>query len=448
MGYIFANGVHPDQAFHELVKLIFCKIFDEEESEGALSFVVHVRERKSESGQRRLVEKRLDPLFEKVKRKYPFIFDSGDRINLAPRVTAYIVSELQGYSLAETDTDVKGSAYEKLVGANLRSDHGEYFTPRNVCRMAVEMVMALYKPTELTQLTVIDCCCGTGGFLVVWLNMLYERILEQEKRRGRSFPEVHARERVRSTCQNHLFGLDIVSFLVRTCQMNMVLHGDGSSNVFEANALKSPGEWADEVRQRIPFGKADVVITNPPFGGKGARIDDMHILSQYELPIWRRNNTAMSFNIERLFVERALHFLKPGGHLAIILPNGILNNPSDRDIRSWLLHRAKLIATVELPKTTFNASGGVPNSSLIIVQKLREDDMKNADRGILNQDYEIFCAVPRTSGFVGKGRKYKPLWVKHPDGRLLLDDDGNKIKDDEIGTVAEQFVSWFASRKM
>lgn len=114
------------------------------------------------------------------------------------------------------------------------------------------------------------CCCGTGGFLVSWLNNLYDILLVQEESllAGCRFsPKEQAYKHGRDACNWSLFGLDINPFLVRTCQMNFVSHGDGSSNVFRADTVRSPGEWDDEARRRVPYGKADMVLANPPFGG-------------------------------------------------------------------------------------------------------------------------------------------------------------------------------------
>ena len=142
--YIYVNeGFQKAEAFRELLKLIFCKTFDEEESGDELQFSVDPQERRSTAGQRRLMEERITPLFKRVLERYPFIFNADDRIKLEERVVAYIVSELQFVSLLDTETDVKGDAYEELVGANLRGDRGEYFTPRNVCDMAIRMAMDL-----------------------------------------------------------------------------------------------------------------------------------------------------------------------------------------------------------------------------------------------------------------------------------------------------------------
>ena len=128
--YIYVNeGLQKADAFHELIKLIFCKTYDEEESGEELMFGVDPKERMSESGQRLLMQERIGPLFDKVRGRYSYIFDKDDVIDLNPRVVAYVVSELQYLSLLNTDIDVKGSAYEELVGSNLRGDRGEFFTP-------------------------------------------------------------------------------------------------------------------------------------------------------------------------------------------------------------------------------------------------------------------------------------------------------------------------------
>ena len=208
------------------------------------------------------------------------------------------------------------------------------------------MVMALHTKERLTSLKVLDCCCGTGGFLVSWLNNIYQVLLEREHGRGVRSPEERARKRVHDVCSRNLFGIDINPFLVRTCQMNLVLHGDGSSNVHRANSVQLPGEWDEEAKRSIPFGKADIVFTNPPFGGDG-KIEDGHVLSQYELPEWDIKRRRSAMPAEELFIETAMRFIAPGGHLAIVLPKGILNNPGNRFIRSWLLRRSQLVAVVD-----------------------------------------------------------------------------------------------------
>lgn len=439
--YIYANqGLQKAEAFHELVKLIFVKVYDETESAGPLHFYVQSEERRSAAGQRRLLEERIIPLFEAVRDRYQYIFPAGDKVTLNGRVLAYIVSELQAYSLLRTQTDVKGAAYEELVGANLRGDRGEYFTPRNVCDMAVRMVLGTYPARQWTSLKVLDTCCGTGGFLVAVINRLRELFVAQEEAKGGTALEVAERvnARVREVATTSLYGLDINPFLVQTCQMNLVMHGDGSANVFQADSLYSPGEWDDPAATaKVGHARFDVVVTNPPFGGK-ALVDDPHVLDQYELSRWDSRDTRTFLPSEQMFVEGAWKYLKPGGRMAIVLPDSILNNPGLEFIRRWLSRRARILASVDLPKETFAESGGVPNPSVLIVQRLTREELRLAEAGAL-QPNEIFMAIPKT---VGRDKRGNPVYYMTPDGFEVLDDNDEPALDDELPLVATAFASW------
>ncbi len=439
--YIYANqGEHKDKAFHEVLKLIFCKVHDETESAGPLRFYIRNEERRSQAGQRRVLEERVEPLFAAVKERYPYIFKASEGIELNRRTLAYVVMELQKYSLLRTQTDVKGDAYEELVGANLRGDRGEYFTPRNVCDMAIQMVLQTYPSHKLTSLKILDTCCGTGGFLVSAINYLRGVIAGQERAKGGSEEEIRNRVagRVKELATNNLHGTDISPFLVRTCQMNLVMHGDGSSNVFRADSLYSPGEWDDaNASARIGHGKFDIVVTNPPFGGN-AMVDDPHLLARYELSTFEAREPRSNMAAEQLFVEGAWKFLKPGGRMAVVLPDSILNNPSLGFIRTWLFKRARIIASVDLPKETFADSGGVPNPSVLIVQRLTKEEIKLAEAGALDE-YDVFMAIPKTAGRDKRGNR---VYYKTPQGMEILDEDGDPTLDDEIGLVSAQFEIW------
>lgn len=210
--------------------------------------------------------------------------------------------------------------------------------------------------------------------------------------------------------------------------MNLVMHGDGSTNVFRADSSRSPGEWGDDARNKIPFGKADVVLTNPPFGSE-VKIDDAHVLEHYELSRWESANKRASLPAEQLFVETAMKFLKEGGYLGIVLPDGILNNPGLRFLRSWLLKRGRIVASIDLPKETFAISGGVNNPSVLIVQKFTKEQMQRANAGIMDSNHMVFMSAPNTAGIDKRG---KPIYLRHPDGREIVDEDGNHYLDDEI----------------
>ena len=439
--YIYANqGIQKAEAFHELQKLIFCKVLDEKEVVDNLQFFILVEERKSIAGQRRLRDERIGPLFDGVKERYPYIFESDERIKLNLRVLAYIVSELQRYSLLNTQTDVKGQAYEELVGANLRGDRGEFFTPRNVCDMVVRMVLSLYSNHRISSLKVLDCCCGTGGFLVAVINHIRSKFTGFEGARGGGEERIQNRVsvRVKELAERNLFGMDINPFLVRTTQMNLVMHGDGSANVFQGDSLEAPGEWSDlGAREHIRPEAFDIVVTNPPFGGE-AYIDDPHILDHYELPSLDAKETRNLLPAEQLFVEGALKYVKRGGYLAIVLPRSILNNPGLKFIRGWLLENTRIVASVDLPKETFAESKGVPNPGVLIVQKLTLEERKLARSSALD-GYHIFMALPKTVGIDKRGN---PVYHRTPEGLVILDEENNPSLDDELPEVVFAFEEW------
>src|SRR5262249_37330372 len=156
----------------------------------------------------------------------------------------------------------------------------------------------------------------------------------------------------------NLVGIDFNPVLVRAAQMNLVMHGDGSTNVFHANSLLPPGEWPSEppndVQRRVRPGTFDIILTNPPFGSK-IPIDDPYILGQFELARFEmeKGQRRASMPPEQLFIERCLYLLRPGGRLAIVLPDSILSNPGLAFIRRWVLKLARVIASIDLPQVTF-----------------------------------------------------------------------------------------------
>src|SRR5260364_196108 len=202
--------------------------------------------------------------------------------------------------------------------------------------------------------------------------------------------------------------------------MNLVMHGDSSTNVYRVDSTRSLGEWSDEARKNSVW-ESRCRSDYPPFGEE-VKIDDAHILDRHELSRWEAQNPRTAMPAEQLFVETAMMFLKTGGILGIVLSDGILNNPGLRFLRSWLLKRGRLIASIDLPKETCSNSGGVNNPSVLIVQKFTKEQAQQAAAGIIEQNYKVFMATPRTAGIDKRG---KPIYLRHPDGREITDDEGN-----------------------
>lgn len=440
--YIHGNqGLPKDIAFHELLKVIFCKVYNEREL-GEIRFYVTNKELKSTVGQIK-VKNRIDEIFNEVKELYKHIFKTDEKIELKPSVLAYIVGQLQHFALLLTDTDVKGEAYEAIVGANLRGDRGEFFTPRNVCEMAVELLFYTFPQDKLHTLRVIDPACGTGGFLIAVINFLKPFFVTQEKSKWGEETEAlkQADERLKDYCERLLYGIDFNPLLVRASQMNEVMHGNGSGNLFAENTLLPVGEWSEKARENVELESFDLVFTNPPFGSK-IPIDDPHVLSQYDLGyIWkpmnkehfqRTDKLQKSVPPEQLFIERCIQLLKPHGRLAIVLPDSILSNPGLAYIRYWILRKTKVIASIDLPREAFQPYVGTKTSVLVLEKKIREEVLLEERIGQI-QPYEVFMAIAKNVGHDKRGNK---IFRRTPEGEKVL----VTIEKEVIGVIGKKKV--------
>jgi type I restriction enzyme M protein len=433
--YIYGNEGRKKDAFWELLNLIFCKIYDEKrrflDAERNISyhreFWVGVKEQNTPEGQA-AVAKRIKDIFEKLKTDSLFneVFTGNEQISLSNRGIAYVAGEIAKYSFLDATVDVKGTAYETIVSNTLKQAAGQFFTPRNIIKCMVEIM----NPTVNSR--VLDPACGSGGFLVMVLDHVRHQIAHQYyPDKSEAMIDVLCNtevinNKVREYAENMIFGFDFDPDLKKAAKMNMVMSGDGHSNIFNVNSLEYPlGSLPDvprvgkAIQNSIAFkkdsdfdasfpgdealGKFDMIFTNPPFGSKvqvAAGITDSYDLKAYNAP-------------EVLFIEQCYRFLKPGGKMAIVLPDGILSNPNSETVRKWILERFKLIASIDLPVETFLPQVGV-QASLLFLQKKSAIE-RTAD--ISKESYDVFMAIAE---MVGKDRRGVPVYEKDDDGAEIL----------------------------
>jgi type I restriction enzyme M protein len=465
--YIAGNqGLQKPEAFWELLKIIFCKIHDERSSD-EVEFYATSKERHGLNGQLK-AKKRIDALFEEVKTEYPTIFRENEAIELSPSVLAYIVSQLQMYSLLESDIDVKGRAYEEVVGSNLRGDRGEFFTPRNICQMAVAML----DPGE--RQLIVDPACGTGGFLITAMNHVIEKIRAAEIAKWGDVEraETAIRQRVQRFAQAFIVGLDLNPNLVKASKMNMVMNNDGAGGLFQANSLKAPATWEEELRDRKLMGQVDMLFTNPPFGSK-IPIDEPSILENYDLGhTWsydaktdrwtKTKGIQKSQPPEILFIERCVRLLRPGtGRCAIVLPDGILGSPGLGYVREWILKHTRVLASIDLHPDTFQPHVSVQTSVLVLQRKSDELIAVEGAAGRMN-DYQVFMAV---ANHIGHDKRGNVTYVRDRKGNEIVEEveetlkeyeDGKpvykkqrtqrKVIDDNTLQIARAFRSWLSEQ--
>jgi type I restriction enzyme M protein len=434
--YIYGNEGRKKDAFWQLLNLIFCKLYDEkrkficaEKGESyRRKFWVGVKEQNTEEG-RKAVAKRIKGLFDELKNDQVFseVFDGNESIALTDKGLAFIAGELAKYSFLDASIDVKGLAYETIVSNTLKQEAGQFFTPRNIVKAMVEML----DPSETDR--VLDPACGSGGFLVMVLDHVRRKLAKK------MFPDLEGpllaekyntyeiNEQVRDYAENSIFGFDFDPDLKKAARMNMVMAGDGHANIFHVNSLAYPnwehpeeiekinksinqslGKMKDDVTYGSDArGKFDLIFTNPPFGAK-VKVEQ-EIASRYFL-------SKYSDAPEVLFIESCYDFLKEGGRMAIVLPDGILGNPATLPVREWILEKFKILASIDLAVEAFLPQVGV-QASLLFLQKKTELDRQLALDSA--EDYKVFMAIAEK---LGKDRRGIPIYKRDDDGAELLFD--------------------------
>ena len=448
--YIYGNEGRKKDAFWQLLNLIFCKLYDEKRrficAENGESyrrkFWVGVKEQNTEEG-RKAVANRIKGLFEELKTDSVFseVFDGNEAIGLTDKGLAFIAGELAKYSFLDASVDVKGMAYETIVSNTLKQEAGQFFTPRNIVKAMVEML----NPSESDR--VLDPACGSGGFLVMVLDHVRKQIAQElypdleGPLLAEKFNSLEVNERVKQYAERSIFGFDFDPDLKKAARMNMVMAGDGHANIFHVNSLAYPNwEHPDEIEKintsineslkvmkdiENAHGtdareKFDMIFTNPPFGAK-VKVEQ-EIASQYHL-------SAYSDAPEVLFIEACYNFLKPGGKMAIVLPDGILGNPNTLPVREWILEKYKILASVDLAVEAFLPQVGV-QASLLFLQKKTEVERQLAQESA--EDYDVFMAIAEK---LGKDRRGNPIYLRDEDGaELLFDTETQYVVHKKDGT--------------
>ena len=387
--------LNPSEAFDELDKLIFCKIWDEKkerEAGDAYDFqIITVDktdiknfEKLGEDELRKLIQdeenrqlsERVKKLYEEGRDKDPEVFK--DNIRLTPEKIRTVVEYLQDINIGETDLDAKGRAFETFMNSFFRGNFGQYFTPREIVKFIIDVL-----PITNESL-VLDTSCGSGGFLLYALNKVrqqankrYTNYETDVKKSRRHFNHWH------NFAEKNLFGIEINEQISRAAKMNMIIHDDGHTNVITSDGLLSPEEIQKNTENKgFKYNHFDFIITNPPFGSI-VRQTEKAYLKEYKLgkkeEDWLAVKSAPETvrenqSTEVLFIEQCYNFLKAGGYLAIVIPDGILTNSSLQYVRDHIEEIFRIVAVVSMPQTAFAANGAGVKSSVLFLKKYTEDE--------------------------------------------------------------------------
>ena len=392
------------------------------------------------------LKEKIQRLFNEAREQWAGVFPPESTFELSESHLAVCVSSLQNVKLFNSNLQVVDEAFEYLVNKSAKGEKGQYFTPRHVIDMCVQML----NPQRGEYM--IDTASGSCGFPVHTIFKLTGHLFTNA-----GIPEQDKRDVLK------IFGIDFDEKTVRVARTLNLIAGDGETNVLHLNTLAFE-RWADKTEKDKKwigtYGKGferleklrkekgenkefnfDLLLANPPFAGD---IKESPLLHQYELA-FKNGKVKSKIGRDILFIERNLDFLKPGGRMAIVLPQGRFNNTSDKYIREFISEHARILAVVGLHGNTFKPHTGT-KTSILFVQKW------DAELCPKVENYPIFFAVSEKSGKDNSGNYV----YKNEHGERKLDKYGHLIVDHDLHNhngelpdgVAEAFTEWARKEKL
>ncbi len=467
--YLSSNqnvGLGDKVGFQQLALLLFAKMFDETRPISKREFWIKGDEPYTSDGQE-AIQQRIKSCIEGAMAWQPEVLAQGWILTLRPNQTARVVMELARYSLSETQPRYRTGAFRTVARSTMDGRQGRYPTPLNVADMAVQMLNPL--PSE----RIMDCSSGTGTFLAMTATYIFQQHLADlgtTPDDANAEQLLEAQNRTAEWAQSNALGCDIDPFLVVTSRMNMLFTTGHPGRIFRLDARTFPDGDLDGLevgRTAMPLESMDVMLLNPWFSTQDT-VSDTSILERYDLGNnWERDEAGGYRNTgnlntggvppEVLFLERALQWVKPGtGRIGILLPDGLLGNPSDEYVRWWILRHCEVLASVDLPvepfKVTVKEYGLKPAlPSLLVLRRRNKEELIRTE----HPEYKVFMAMVDRAGVDARGNQ---LFQRAPDGEELIFDEkvvervreGGEVQirrttrrnrriHDELPLVAEKF---------
>lgn len=363
--------------FREIFKLIYAKLFDEWKGANNPSYQLEFY-----SGNRtpEQVKDAIEHLFREAKRQWgEGVFEPEDnRIKLSANHLKVCVSHLEKIKLFNSNLQIIDEAFEHLVLKVSKKKHGQFFTPRPVIDMIVKMLNPKFNEF------IIDPACGSCGFTLHSIIWIAKGVITP-----RGLPDI-----AKDFAQNRVYGIDFSEDAVKVAKAINLIVGDGKAHVYKANSL-APFEWPEEVKaglrprllrfsnehekddenqQEFLYFDFDILMTNPPFAGT---VKEKAILRLYKVAE-KKGKLVNKIGRHILFLERSLHFIRPGGRMAIVLPQGLLNNTNAEYIRRFIMDEARILAIVGLHVNTFKPHTGT-KTSVLFLRKWTEEEKQRIE---------------------------------------------------------------------
>jgi len=403
------GSIDDNEIFSFLVNIILAKIQDESEKADGETYEFQIFTTKDGEDlepdheifnrlnnlYRRALEKRLN-ILDKNRLQKSFIVDEN-KFPLSK--LKYVVSELEGLSFVDGKNsldgkDILGDFFEGIIREGFKQTKGQFFTPINIVRFILwglkldELVInKINNDCDLPYM--IDPSAGSGTFLIEYMKFVTEVVKRRFTNQIRITRDIEDKlqkwfypdHRENRWAETYIYGIEHNFNLGTATKVNMILHGDGSSNIFVKDGLLPFEQYNKETEPNVlnKFEKCDlyenknvnekfdVIITNPPFSVDFDN-DTKRFMRQTFIFADKKNS-------ENLFIERYYQLLKPNGRLCAVLPESVFDTGENKYIRLFIYKYFKVKAIISLPQLTFEPFT-TTKTSLLFAQKKTKEEIK------------------------------------------------------------------------
>lgn len=407
---------NEEHAFSDFSKLLFLRLL-EEKHDSDDSFVLPYSYRFYElaeipANNADRVKDAIETMIKRIIEKTKYGEVLQEEIHLKnPKSFLNLVKDLASVSFRDCSVDSKGAAFEYYVRATLKGKKlGQYFTPRELVQVMNALVGDMKITNSLmtdTKIKVLDPACGTGGFLVYLLQNSLEKL--QDKLTAREITQATYERLVKKLKEEVFFGSDANEGVAASAKMNMIIAGDGHTNIKHEDSLSIKAEnWNTKAPD------CNLIITNPPFG-----TSESDSLSREDRAQYSVNTTKGQY----LFLQKMIASTVSGGEICTVIDEGLLNTETGSSLRKHILQQCKVKAVINLPSETFKPNKINVRSSVLYLERRSVPDIDFEDH------YNItFCKLD-SLGYAGSGEKIRGF-----DLLKLLDEIAHNVMDSKLGS--------------
>lgn len=424
---LHAASVGLEERYETMLQLILAKIYDEHESESRPSQPCAFQDFEAIGSQYASVASELNNVLTAAASFYGAHLPKTieDTFQLPNDVLAHCGQVLAPHLITAANKEVIQTFYMKFAKDLYRWDLAQYFTPPTVTDFIVEA----FNPTsgELVK----DPACGSADFLVATFH--------------------RSRAKKIKNAADMMHGADDDKKAVQISVLNMLLNGDGKTNIKKEDSLAvvAQDRITERTNKKFKPKQYHALVCNPPFGVKIVE-KRRDILKEFQLGhVWNHNSKGEWVQTPEilskqekglLFVEVCVHQARPAGRIAIILPNGYLGNRSDRYVafREWLLRQCRIVSVCGFPRFTFKTSGADVSTSVVLLEKR----MKPLASSLGDDDYMFNVELIENVGWSVGDKKAQPVFERaEDDGSYFVDVNGHKLIRSDFASVLDDIRS-------